>query len=1044
MSDDAIDAFADALRAGEFGERAYARALRAESPSVASIARLAATHSELWRRDPAYSERRSCSSDLGSNRVADFAVRVLAQHARSPDWDDPTVATECVATAGVDGIDPRPIARLPSDALLGFVLRLSRALTAEPHRDRNAPLDDTSKFVEAARARFYFLVKYLQPDDECGIAAPDRAATGAANRRVSKLGASDLRDDRSKPAPPPSAFSFEPTPEASSSFAYDCVAVFADLDEYLRDATGEFSRYDELEREDLEPFRTAAVETTETSLGEGYVAERRSLEVRLRATNAEKRAYRRFAPENPRPKDWSAVAVWNGDALERMPFTFVDAWSADVKMGRSKLDLATDAALYFLAPEAARAFEARRDERIDAASGPRIARFGNSYFVVEAWGRYVPKLKCDSFAHAFFAARRAMGRDRKTLAVLDPKRPDEPPRDVRVDGLDEYAFALDGRDERRTRVVSPLYVPVLLDDGAWRDRDESDWLERARELELILKEERDERVRRSRHPTTLERLLETSENVKVTKAFDVMTRLFAAAAKFDDEERNRVRYPPQINIMRRMLAGTARFVFGADFALQQANILKKFGLRRIDKVVAARAARRFGKSKTFGMVGASVIACVPNFRLHVMAHSASATKTTGVFGAIKRELEFLGVPLDADNASYFSYSPTPGDRRTATAAVATMSALGSTADGLMIDEPGAIDNEIYEHVIAPIAKPTNTAVWAMGSPAKDPRSWFQHLLDTTGDAAVIVETVCPSCRAAGKTKFICVHRRADAPDHVSELAERTNVGLYAEGNDEVYEREMMGNPPTRTPQAFDAHALAALFSNPRRSIDDSFDGHGSKYIIVAVDPCGGTAYLEKRVSEWSMTTMAVHRGRYVVVGLEAFPVTTSADYAPIMIEHLRRLREFKCFADALFVVGCEQGTGQEHGNVVRLVQEAFLKVYPVRNAGKDGLSNGAAIKETMVELMVGHLRDETLAIAADLVSVKQPRDAAIQKLRSQLGNYERIVEQPKTPFGKTRSTWSGKGRNNARVDDACVSFLLCLAAKASFLADPARRALYGV
>jgi hypothetical protein len=147
-----------------------------------------------------------------------------------------------------------------------------------------------------------------------------------------------------------------------------------------------------------------------------------------------------------------------------------------------------------------------------------------------------------------------------------------------------------------------------------------------------------------------------------------------------------------------------------------------------------------------------------------------------------------------------------------------------------------------------------------------------------------------------------------------------------------------------------------------------------------------------------------------------------------VLAHIQKVRTIKNLENSTLVFCLESNLAFESQHLIHAIQEAGVKKWMALTEGAGstlGWLTTNERKEAMMfslrdALSVGsiHLSDEFFCLSQSVVKMKN-------QLEDELRSYSVITEPSKTPFGKTKKTYSGKmgGRN----DDIAIVVQLAIA-----------------
>lgn len=160
-----------------------------------------------------------------------------------------------------------------------------------------------------------------------------------------------------------------------------------------------------------------------------------------------------------------------------------------------------------------------------------------------------------------------------------------------------------------------------------------------------------------------------------------------------------------------------------------------------------------------------------------------------------------------------------------------------------------------------------------------------------------------------------------------------------------------------------------------------------------------------------------------------------------VIAHAEACRKIKNLHDATLVFSFESNLAFEAQHIVHAVQAAGIKKWCCLTEGANQTLGWLTTNERKESMMFA-LRDAmavgSIALSTEFFSLTQGLVQVKNQLENELRNYCVIVEPSKTPFGKTKKTYTGKvgGRN----DDVAVVVQLAIAGVRCFYTQDRYRA----
>jgi len=154
----------------------------------------------------------------------------------------------------------------------------------------------------------------------------------------------------------------------------------------------------------------------------------------------------------------------------------------------------------------------------------------------------------------------------------------------------------------------------------------------------------------------------------------------------------------------------------------------------------------------------------------------------------------------------------------------------------------------------------------------------------------------------------------------------------------------------------------------------------------------------------------------------------------LLVDHIRRCRKVHPYlGDATAVVALESNLGFESQHLLHALNEAKLPKWIALAEGPGGsigLHTTADRKEQYCLILREILKTERLAFHPGFFSCSMEVDEVKQRLKEEMLNFSVIVEPPKTTFGKTRRTYTGKLAG--KQDDTVLALQMNLYAVKTF------------
>jgi hypothetical protein len=148
----------------------------------------------------------------------------------------------------------------------------------------------------------------------------------------------------------------------------------------------------------------------------------------------------------------------------------------------------------------------------------------------------------------------------------------------------------------------------------------------------------------------------------------------------------------------------------------------------------------------------------------------------------------------------------------------------------------------------------------------------------------------------------------------------------------------------------------------------------------------------------------------------------------LVVQHINRVRQISGLENAMVVLSLESNLAFEAHHLLHAVQASGIRRWVALQEGA-GQSLGWLTTNERKESMMMQTRDAlavgAITMASDLVSLSMTDNEARLKLKDELRFFAVVVEASRTPFGKSKKTYSGKigGRQDDRECSALATLL---------------------
>lgn len=330
-----------------------------------------------------------------------------------------------------------------------------------------------------------------------------------------------------------------------------------------------------------------------------------------------------------------------------------------------------------------------------------------------------------------------------------------------------------------------------------------------------------------------------------------------------------------------------------------------------------------------------------------------------------------------------------------------------------------MDMAVFYEVVVPLMELDETALICI-STIKDGDNFYSKLLNlkdqSTGKDFFKKYTFvlgCARCRALGKASE-CTHNMHDLPPWQSGRKHARIREMMADQK-ELLEQETMGIMQNKNKRAFAPELVNRLLGNDRFQA-----ARPPSEIFLTIDPNGGGD------SDFALVSTYFDRGTMVVVGVESINSKGPDDHNPILVNHVLWLQSR--WPETTYVFIIENNLGFEAKHIHHhLKQHLRGKIVYMSEKDHVGFHTDHKLKELMFAKFNEWLARDAIRFDDQLTAVNpaKPCDKVMKDLEEQLHSYSVITELPKTPFGKIRTTYSGKVSSGAK-DDVLVTIQLCL------------------
>lgn len=318
-----------------------------------------------------------------------------------------------------------------------------------------------------------------------------------------------------------------------------------------------------------------------------------------------------------------------------------------------------------------------------------------------------------------------------------------------------------------------------------------------------------------------------------------------------------------------------------------------------------------------------------------------------------------------------------------------------------------------------------SAIVAISTPGKKPTAKFNMMIKNDHFQVHKVMFICDTCYKENGIREPCKHKRDSVPDHLGENSELVK-SLFGD-NEDSHLRDVMGIVDDVGCNCFTEASIRSMATMPRVEIVDPV-----RFVVVVVDPCAGSKIAETRSSDFC--TVAMCGPQPTLVGIDAYDAVSTEDYAPRLVEFLRKIRAMPAFENATFVFDAESGSGFFAGDVQLLIQRNFDNIICMNEIGrKPGTFTGGQAKREMMEITRSLLDLGEIRVYKNLVTTDKSVQSIMSKAVTQLINFERVVKVSQSINVASSITFTGKQHG---PDDIAVTMQRALLDMQKFRFSP--------
>jgi hypothetical protein len=398
--------------------------------------------------------------------------------------------------------------------------------------------------------------------------------------------------------------------------------------------------------------------------------------------------------------------------------------------------------------------------------------------------------------------------------------------------------------------------------------------------------------------------------------------------------------------------------------------------------------RRFGKTVSQVMFLLACLRNIPNVKILIIANNSRAADEfmTQFKDFAARFFDMRGFEKDNEDKLFYRVSPSDVRMLKVYSGLSGNNLRGIGGDIVVFEEAGYFAAATFRTILPPLIAVAQTALIMISTLSTDHDNPFNLLMKSGIIDTFAFMMICDKCLEKGIKKE-CVHeadRRPGWHDEAKQLLVKTLMG-----SEDTYNREALGiqdGYDESEKKVFPPHLVQRFIGAPRVPL------HKMVYwILVVIDPVAGSYRSESRMSDFAIITMAYPQK--IILGMEAFDASVTEDYEPILIEHLKRVRQLPFCDRATLVIDAETGTGFAAGDIQKIVSTNFGNCY-MMNHTKDGRKPGTltteAVKHDAARISLEMLHRDEFSIYEKLVTHSKEEDI-LKLFGSQLYAYERTI-----------------------------------------------------
>lgn len=347
---------------------------------------------------------------------------------------------------------------------------------------------------------------------------------------------------------------------------------------------------------------------------------------------------------------------------------------------------------------------------------------------------------------------------------------------------------------------------------------------------------------------------------------------------------------------------------------------------------------------------------------------------------------------------------------------------------IILEEAAYCDQGLVSEVIVPLLSMQESVLLCI-STLLDGSNHYSKMFELQNDKGeqlfktIAITLVCDECAASAHPE-LCTHKLGSLPRWISSSKVETVRTLLSEDPAMIL-RETLGIAADGSNKAYSHDDVSAMMNmkplpvriDPRRSNENQM------YFFVAVDPSGGGP------SAFSIASILLTKeAQHQVLGVEALVTKDVRDTHKLLLTHIMQVRKANPFlATATAVIALESNLGFESQHLLHALKESHLPRWIALAEGPKGtigLHTTADRKEQYCLLYREVLRQRRIVFSDAFFSLSMEPEEARKRLKEETLNFSVVVEPPKSSFGRSRKTYTGK--LGGKQDDTVLALQMCL------------------